>query len=95
MKKLIVAVGLSAALLLSGPATAQRHHSRDSGWNWTRHNNATFRNRGQCQKALAAERNLARREATRHRVNAGAFNQRWRLRCVASRQHGRLVYRIG
>jgi hypothetical protein len=95
MNKLIVAVGLTASLLLSSAADAQRHQSRDSGWSWNRHNAGTFRNRGQCQKALVAERNMARRDATRHRVNSGMFNQRWRLRCIASRQRGRLVYRIG
>ena len=100
MNKFIIAAGLTASLMLAGAADAQRHQARghqtrDNGWNWSRHNAGTFRNRGQCQSALVTERNMARRDANRHRVNSGMFNQRWRLRCIATRQHGRLVYRIG
>jgi len=93
MKKLI-AIALSAALLAPVAADAQSHRGRHNDWQWQQRNRNVFATRGQCQRALVRERNLARRDARQRGFNFAFFNQRWRLHCDAFRRHGRTMYRI-
>ena len=96
MKMKLKAAAAAATVLLTGlaganSAQAQRHDE----WRWRTHTTGVFWNRGQCQRALMGERDLARRDAMRYRLDDRGFNQRWRLHCVAVQQHGRVVYRLG
>lgn len=90
MRNFIVSAAVAASLLVPAVASAQPR----GDWNWRQRNTSTFVNRGQCQRALVSERNEARRDARRSGYTDARFNQRWSLKCEATRVRGRLVYRI-
>lgn len=94
MRKMLIAAALVAGLAVPTIAEAQRGQQDRGDWNWRQRNTTTFANRGQCQRALVAERREARREAGRRGYNDSRFNQRWRLSCQQVRVRNRVMYRI-
>jgi hypothetical protein len=89
---MILGAALVAGLTLPTLATAQPRHG---DWHWRQRNMAMFDSRGQCQRALMAERNAARMDARRFGYDTVRFNRGFRLTCLATRAHGRVEYRIG